>query len=887
MRNRAPTRRKRLWTLIFALMFALVIGGCDDSEMVKNIPDDDGGETPPPADYAVGVFNTPTGESEPGPAMPGESYTFTFEAPYGAYLSFATMFVRSNDLFYAPDESGIPLFDGQTPVNGEVTNRVYLWDAGTEVNEMPGMGPNQAPDQSGPNTGASEFGTVRRIGDVDDGFTYPAVSEVVRVTLSGVPMEGGGEFTVAVENVSDEGPFQTPLAPGVWVVHTFHAPIFTPGTPDRGEGLEALAEDGDPSLLAATLEEREEAAFTVTVENRTDTLLGMRGGVFNTPEGAADPGPALPGGAYEITFTAPDPESRVSFTTMYGRSNDAFYGPAEGIALYDENGVPWGMNGPMDVTSQVALWDAGTEADQTPGFGSDQPPFTGMTMPMDHPNVGPEDPDPVVRRKTEDGLGRYGSVEEALDVLLTYLGEDTFSLRIENRSDGFTYGAAGMFNTPVGAESPGPAMPGNAYSFSFMAEPGDSLSFATMYVITNDLFFAPAPQGIALFTDGTPASGDVTAQVMLWDAGTEVNEEPGAGPNIAPNQAGPDTGPDENGVVRPIGEVGDGFTYPDPAQVIQVTLTPEAVAGVTEVNGARRFTATLQVLEGAQSPIAPGVWAVHKGTGDLFTPGAPDRGEGLEALAEDGMAADLAEAVGMRTGTASPISPGLYVVHTGGNPLFTEGAVEPGGLEAQAEYGDPAEIWERIGDALGVPTPLSPGIFVVHATGYPLHRYGTADRGEGLEALAEYGTPGPLATTLTGRDGIAVAGTFGDGPILPGEAADFTFTAMNNETLSLATMVVQSNDLFFGTADGGIPLFSGGVPVTGNVTNQMLLWDAGTEVNEVPGAGPNQAPRQDPGLDPGDQGIPENGVVLPVMEVDDGFVHPTAWNAIRVTISAE
>ena len=49
----------------------------------------------------------------------------------------------------------------------------------------------------------------------------------------------------------------------------------------------------------------------------------------------------------------------------------------------------------------------------------------------------------------------------------------------------------------------------------------DRLSFATMYVQSNDLFLAPGDTGIALFIDEQPISGDVTALVRLWDAGTE------------------------------------------------------------------------------------------------------------------------------------------------------------------------------------------------------------------------------------------------------------------------------------------------------------------------------------------------------------------------------
>jgi hypothetical protein len=130
--------------------------------------------------------------------------------------------------------------------------------------------------------------------------------------------------------------------------------------------------------------------------------------------------------------------------------------------------------------------------------------------------------------------------------------------------------ASGAFNTPVGETDPGPLPPGGAYEFTIVAVPGDTLSFATMFVQSNDLFYAPDGTGIALFnSDGTPVSGDVTGQVQLWDAGTELNQEPGVGPDQAPRQAGPNTGPDENGVVQ---IVSDEFTYPVTAATIRVTI---------------------------------------------------------------------------------------------------------------------------------------------------------------------------------------------------------------------------------------------------------------------------------------------------------------------------
>jgi len=138
--------------------------------------------------------------------------------------------------------------------------------------------------------------------------------------------------------------------------------------------------------------------------------------------------------------------------------------------------------------------------------------------------------------------------------------------------------ASGAFNTPVGDDKPGPALPGKAYEFSFAASPGQRLTVTTMFGQSNDLFFAPSDEGIALFAGGEPIRGDITGRFLLWDAGTEVNEEPGFGPNQAPRQAAPNTGPSERKPVRRIQEVNDGFAYPRVDQVIRVTITPRSSA---------------------------------------------------------------------------------------------------------------------------------------------------------------------------------------------------------------------------------------------------------------------------------------------------------------------
>ena len=127
---------------------------------------------------------------------------------------------------------------------------------------------------------------------------------------------------------------------------------------------------------------------------------------------------------------------------------------------------------------------------------------------------------------------------------------------------------AGVFATPLGQAAPAPIFPGQAYVFRVSAEPGDRLSLATMFVQSNDWFYAPGPKGIPLFMDGKPIAGDVTRYLRLWDAGTEVNEPAGEGMHQAPRQKAKNAGPDEMGVVHEV--TAKGLSGP----VIRVTIQP-------------------------------------------------------------------------------------------------------------------------------------------------------------------------------------------------------------------------------------------------------------------------------------------------------------------------
>jgi hypothetical protein len=133
-------------------------------------------------------------------------------------------------------------------------------------------------------------------------------------------------------------------------------------------------------------------------------------------------------------------------------------------------------------------------------------------------------------------------------------------------------------NDPMGGV-PGapPVAPGGAFEFQVEAQPGQRLSVASMYVPSNDVFVSPAT-GLALYDDsGNPVDGELTGDLGLWDAGTEVNGSPVSDPTGAPRQAnngGPGAGATE-GVVHPVGMTNDAFEYADPGDVLRVTLEPQ------------------------------------------------------------------------------------------------------------------------------------------------------------------------------------------------------------------------------------------------------------------------------------------------------------------------
>ena len=224
--------------------------------------------------------------------------------------------------------------------------------------------------------------------------TAPASAQVVPRALSQTGVENAADivtFRVRIQNVSSARDVPILLSPGAWVQHSADDPFFTAGAADRGEGLESLAEDGNPAILAESLR-----------------VKGLTSGIFNTPVCADAAAPLQAGEFYEFEVTASPETPYLSFASMLVQSNDLFLAPAvNGIPLFDEDGRAIGF---QIVTDQLLLWDAGTEANEEPGGGPNQAPR------QPDANTGPADEMATVR--PVDDRFSYPAVADLVQVYI-------------------------------------------------------------------------------------------------------------------------------------------------------------------------------------------------------------------------------------------------------------------------------------------------------------------------------------------------------------------------------------------------------------------------------------------------------------------------------------
>ncbi|MEO5997399.1 MAG: spondin domain-containing protein [Chitinophagaceae bacterium] len=344
-----------------------------------------------------------------------------FSAAKGEALTFASMYGWSNDLFFAPENPGIAVYDvSGNPIQGDVSSQVKLWDNGTRINQVPGATVNHP--------GAADSKNIMEIAGTDaQGNAYLPASQLVNATLI---YDGNSYFTLTLKNISGGKANETPLSPGVWAVsyivggnllnssplyvkgqltangltsiaemgdngplHTYVSTItgiFTPLSPilvviyhgiemplykvgenDRGQGLKQLAQQGNADILAAALKTKAGVkAVYVLAEPKTKVLLpvinGQAGGTVSQ----------------EISVVKGD---RLVIATMYGFSNDWFFASAG-------NGVDPMMKG--DISSSIGLYDNGTAIDQFPGAGITQFNLAGTPLVESKPIMAVPNPNP-------------------------------------------------------------------------------------------------------------------------------------------------------------------------------------------------------------------------------------------------------------------------------------------------------------------------------------------------------------------------------------------------------------------------------------------------------------------------------------------------------------
>lgn len=340
--------------------------------------------------------------------LPGESSSFSFAAAKGQAVTFAAMYGWSNDLFFAPANPGIQLYDGNgNPIEGDVSSQIKLWDNGTRKNEKPGS------LLTHPGTAESTPQNITEVNGADaQGNSYLPAASLMNATLK---YDGNSMFTLTIKNISKGTANETPFSPGVWAVSYIAGgnlldpePIYTKGKPsangltdiaemgnnttlnsylkgitgiftplspvlvvvyngipnpvfvtgekDPGHGLQALAQKGDASGLADYLKN------LAGVKNVY--ILPAAGSTVLLPSINGQPGSSI---SQSLSVSQGD---KIAIATMYGFSNDWFFATKGEIDATQKG----------DVSFEVGLFDDGTAVNQYPGAGVTQFNLAGTPL---------------------------------------------------------------------------------------------------------------------------------------------------------------------------------------------------------------------------------------------------------------------------------------------------------------------------------------------------------------------------------------------------------------------------------------------------------------------------------------------------------------------------
>lgn len=341
------------------------------------------------------------GTGTPPIIMPGQSTSIKFSAGKTQALMFATMYGASKDWFFASQQPGIKLFDGNgNAITGDVSSSVLLWDNGTKDNV----------------TGQPESKSIAQVPNVN-------ASQLMKLNLAYDDVTS--EFTLTITNTSGGTANQTPFSPGVWAVSNYNgtqllnsAPFFTPNALSNPE-ITDIAQMGDIGKMMTKLNANTgimtglSPALVVIYRGdknpiyelgKADSGMGLKniaqfGNVTQLQASLkslpnvkgvyiAGNAPVPPGNKISTNFSA-DSGDKIAYVTMFGFSNDWFYA--------NEQSIEAGTKG--DLTSKTMLFDSGTGIDQYPGAGNHQALFGGTPQSENKviSKVGTVYPVPVVQ----------------------------------------------------------------------------------------------------------------------------------------------------------------------------------------------------------------------------------------------------------------------------------------------------------------------------------------------------------------------------------------------------------------------------------------------------------------------------------------------------------
>lgn len=429
--------------LLFAI--GLFFVSCDDDDAITVIPEVEEEVVPepdpePPVELTtfdititnqinvVGIhnYNSPQNlsseRSNPNRLSldsPGEFFETSFRAAPGAgpaaaaRLNFVSMSSITNDWLFAPVGRGVDIFDANgNPITGNITDQVYLWDAGTEEEDdatRGGGSPDTRQDDDNPNV---------RVITTD-------VSDMIDVVLD---YDGATQlFTLTITNLVGEfGTNPVRVSPGLISLHAQADPFFTEGQPVRGNGLQLLAERGNIDEIWGYFNEvgsqgnplRLSTAWSTISPGLVYAFEGSdpwftQGDVINPASGleelaeAGEPDVAVeyltslgleavrseqdenlaPGESLTFTITVENSDDlRLGIGTMLTRTNDWYMS-------FNNSGIPLFINGApfsgTEESDEIYLFDAGTEADEFIGIGDNLGNGT---------ESGPADPNTTIRR---------------------------------------------------------------------------------------------------------------------------------------------------------------------------------------------------------------------------------------------------------------------------------------------------------------------------------------------------------------------------------------------------------------------------------------------------------------------------------------------------------